>query len=146
MEFACREFRLKLDKFTLLQQNHFADLRKAIETRREYLTLKIEHIAREMLKKVDALQESFKQTYLDKQFETAFSPESFSAERESQHVSDTFRQVSNLETNLAQRVDVHTRKLRDIKVKLELFDETQKVIYFKTIIRYSALHNASTSL
>ena len=45
LEFSCREFRLKLDKFTLLQQNHFADLRKAIETRREYLTLKIEHNA-----------------------------------------------------------------------------------------------------
>jgi hypothetical protein len=127
LEFACREFRLKLDKFTLLQQNHFADLRKAIETRREYLTLKIEHIAKEMLKKVDVMQENFRQTYLDKQFEASFSSENFNAERESQHVSDAFREVSNLEMNLAKRVDVHTRILKEIKVKLELFDETQEV-------------------
>lgn len=124
MEFACREFRLKLDKFTLLQQNHFADLKKAIEARRDYLYLKIEGIAKDMLKQVDTLNEEFKRAYNDKQFDTI--SDTFNVNYETQNVSDSFRDLTNLEASLTKRADAHTRKLKEIKVKLELFGETQE--------------------
>ena len=125
MEFACREFHLKLDKFNILQQSHFADLKKAIEARREYLILKIEGIAKDMLKQVDTLHEEFKRAFHDKQFDMV--SDTFNAESETQNVSDSFRDVNNLETSLARRADFHSRKLKEIKVKLELFGETQEV-------------------
>ncbi len=114
-----KELKLKEAEFKSISFDHFAEIRRNIDLRRETLKQRIDNIAEEMIEKAKKLEESYKK---DVELTNKLNHSEEDFQNETQKLVEMFRDPDILRKSAIVRKLEHDGKLAELQAKLNRYD------------------------
>lgn len=117
------EIKTKESEFELIRFEHFADLRRSIDLRRENLKFAIDKIAEEMIEEAKLLEESYKRKIAEN---NKIKYEKEDIENENKNLTKLFRNPTVLLSSIEKGKAKLELKLKDVVEKHQKFQELKE--------------------